>query len=257
MRLTTIRTLTLTATIAATFLLGVPLRAADDSGFNLDVLVDGSARPEYAHRGTVYVEALRGRNYALRLSNPTPYRVAVALSVDGLNTIDAKHTDPFRASKWVIDPYGSIEIEGWQMNEETARRFYFTSERDSYGAKLGETANLGVIEAVFYREKPRLPEFVLKQNHEQSERGAPSTSAASPAEGQSLARDYAATGIGERTRHDVEMIHMRLERTPVASVRIRYEFRRELARLGVLSERESRLERREHAHGFREFCPEP
>ena len=42
---------------------------------------------------SLYVEAMRGASYALRLTNPTPYRVAVALSVDGLNTIDARHTD--------------------------------------------------------------------------------------------------------------------------------------------------------------------
>ena len=54
--------------------------AAGSGGFGLDVLVDGSPRPEFAARGTVYVEALRGRDYALRLLNPTGTRVAVALS---------------------------------------------------------------------------------------------------------------------------------------------------------------------------------
>ena len=69
--------------------------ASSPSGFGLEVLVDGRERPEYAARGTVYVEALRGRDYALRLSNPTGTRVAVALSVDGLNTIDSKqHLGP-------------------------------------------------------------------------------------------------------------------------------------------------------------------
>ena len=66
--------------------------ASSSSGFGLEVLVDGRERPEYAARGTVYVEALRGRDYALRLSNPTGTRVAVALSVDGLNTLDSRRT---------------------------------------------------------------------------------------------------------------------------------------------------------------------
>ena len=67
--------------------------AAGTSGFGLQVLVSGEPRPEYNARGNVYVEAIRGSEYSLRVTNPTPYRVAVALSVDGLNTIDAKHTD--------------------------------------------------------------------------------------------------------------------------------------------------------------------
>ncbi|MGZ5382114.1 MAG: hypothetical protein ACXWFQ_09630, partial [Thermoanaerobaculia bacterium] len=87
--------------------------AASPSGFGLDVLVNGSPRPELAARGTVYVEALKGCDYALRLSNPTGRRVAVALSVDGLNTIDAKHTSSRNARKWVLAPYETAVIPGW------------------------------------------------------------------------------------------------------------------------------------------------
>src|SRR6185295_16453176 len=121
--------------------------------FDVDVLVDGRTLEEYAARGRTYVEALEGREYELRVHNPYSYRVAVALSVDGLNTIDARHTTAWDASKWVIEPYGTIEISGWQVSSSRARHFYFTTERDSYGAKLGQTANLGVIAAVFFRER--------------------------------------------------------------------------------------------------------
>src|SRR6185436_20249315 len=141
------------------------------SNFNLNVVVDGSARPEYDARGTTYVEALRGRNYTLRVTNPTPHRVAVALSVDGLNTIDARHTDGWNATKWVIEPYGSIDIDGWQVSDSTARRFVFTGERRSYGAALGQTENLGVIEAIFYRERTaRL--YEAPQRYKDEERSA-------------------------------------------------------------------------------------
>jgi len=124
------------------------------------VLVDQTPRSEYHHNGTLYVEAVRGASYSLRLTNPTPYRVAVALSVDGLNTIDARHTDARDATKWILGPYESTEISGWQVNDRTARGFFFTGERRSYGATLGQTENLGVIEAVFYRERrPRISEY--------------------------------------------------------------------------------------------------
>src|SRR6185295_13074215 len=125
--------------------------------FDVDVLVDGRTLEEYAARGRTYVEALEGREYELRVHNPYSYRVAVALSVDGLNTIDARHTTAWDASKWVIEPYGTIEISGWQVSSSRPRHFYFTTERDSYGAKLGHTANLGVIAAVFFRERQLIP----------------------------------------------------------------------------------------------------
>src|SRR5262245_25682470 len=128
-------------------------------GFQLDVVVGGQCLPEYSTRGRTYVEALEGAEYGLRLTNPYAQRVAVALSVDGLNTIDARHTSAWNASKWVMEPYETITISGWQMSSERARRFYFTNERDSYGAKLGQTANLGVISAVFFKE--RLPAVLI------------------------------------------------------------------------------------------------
>src|SRR5262245_474437 len=59
-------------------------------GFDLEVLVEGRPVAEYFARGRTYIEALRGAEYELRIRNPSGERVAVALSVDGLNTIDAK-----------------------------------------------------------------------------------------------------------------------------------------------------------------------
>ena len=84
--------------------------------FDLEVLVDGRPLAEYYARGKTYIEALKGAEYELRVRNPTSDRVAVALSVDGLNTIDARHTSAWNSSKWVIEPYQSITIGGWQMS---------------------------------------------------------------------------------------------------------------------------------------------
>lgn len=111
--------------------------------FGLEVLVDGAPRPEYAARGTVYVEALRGRDFSLRVTNSLGVRVAVALSVDGLNTIDARHTSARDARKWVLDPYQSVVIPGWQVSGDTSRKFYFTGETRSYGAALGQRRTSG------------------------------------------------------------------------------------------------------------------
>lgn len=223
--------------------------ASNTGGFGMSVLLGDDARPEYHARGKVYVEAVRGADYSIRLTNPTPYRVAVALSVDGLNTIDAKHTDPWNASKWILEPYESTVIAGWQVNDQTARRFFFTGERNSYGAYLGQTENLGVIEAVFYRERRPKPRF-RSQAMEEKALPSPAAGAAAPSD------DYAATGMGDRTNHEVETVDIDLESTPAARVTIRYEFHPQLVRLGVFPRMEKPLERREHARGFGEYCPE-
>ena len=241
------------------------LHAAAEHGFSISVLRDGAGIPEYPARGNVYVEALKGAPYGIRLSNPLPYRVAVALSVDGLNTIDARHTDPWTARKWVIEPYGSTVIEGWQVSGSTARSFYFTGEKSSYGAELGHTLDLGVIEAVFFRERaPLLPVPMSEPRPAQPDgaAGGLRRDAAAPRDSaetkvQALSDDFAATGMGERRDHAVFEVALDLERTPAARLRIRYEFRPQLVALGVLPRPDDRLSRRERASGFSDFCPEP
>jgi hypothetical protein len=255
--------------VAAALLSTGDASAGHRSGFDVSILVDGSPRREYHHVGTTFVEALRGREYVVRISNPTSRRVAVALAVDGLNTIDAKHTSAKNAAKWVIDPNGVIEISGWQVSERAARSFYFTGERDSYGAALGQVDNLGVIEAVFFLEKEPEVSWWSPWRRSEAERqrdaaGAPSAEGARRGSAESKAQaapsaddDFAATGMGDRHRHDVRAVKMRLEDRPAASVRIRYEFRKQLVELGVLPEPVTPLDRRERASGFAGFCPEP
>jgi len=262
-----------------------------DGGFEVRILVDGRPLEEYNARGKSYVEALAGAEYEVRISNPFPYRVAVALSVDGLNSIDARHTTAWNASKWVIEPYGTINISGWQMSSERARQFYFTSERDSYGAKLGQTSNLGVVSAVFFRERraypvpispaPR-PYPIYKEDGRRSSGEAPTggSTAESSVDGTGSARsqdkaearrgqiapqpddEYAATGIGRSVHNDVRWVNLDLDSRPAGEVVIRYEYYSALVRLGVLPRaypRPDPLRRRESARGFedRRFSPEP
>ncbi len=245
--------------------------AAASSQFRLEVIVDGERRPEYKSGGTLYVEALRGHEYALQLTNPTSDRIAVALSVDGLNTIDARHTTPWNASKWVVDPHETVVISGWQVDSGTARRFFFTSEESSYGARLGQIDNLGVIEAVVYRERrPRIRGYVSpgqeregtlsdaspeRSGAARSESKTERPQSAPEASGNEVAEDYAATGMGDRTRHSVLNVDLDLESHPLDTVRIRYEFHPQLVELGILPARPTPLQRRERARGFA-FCPE-
>ncbi len=242
-------------------------RALETEICRIEVLVDGRPLTEYAARGTTYIEALRGREYALRLTNLIDRRIAVALAVDGLNTIDAKTTAASKASKWVLGPHQSTTIGGWQVSSTDARRFYFTTEDNSYGAWLGREDNLGVIEAVVFREQQ--PKPILGQWF-----GGRSEAAPAPAERERRAAapkaqageaadadDLAATGIGRRVDHRVRRVHLDLENKPAARLRLRYEYRQQLVHLGVLPSIDERdaLDRRERAHGFEDFsfAPDP
>ena len=248
--------------------------------FGVEVLVGGGPLEVIYGRGRRYVEAREGAEYELLVRNPLPVRVAVALSVDGLNTIDARRTSAWDSSKWVIEPYGTIRVSGWQMSSTRARRFYFTTERDSYASRLGRASDLGVITAVFFRESTPRPHPVTPspgyeprprdrsgagdegerraQNEAPKSRGSAGATAARPR----YDDDYAATGIGRSVGHSVEWIQMPLERAPAAEVTVRYEYRDALVRLGLLPRPwgdDGGLRRRERARGFEEprYSPEP
>jgi hypothetical protein len=215
-------------------------------GFDIQVLVGGRPLPQATADGGRRVEAVVGMEYELRLTNPTPDRVAVAVSVDGLNVIDARHTNPWDASKWVIHPHGTLTLSGWQVGSERARRFYFTSERDAYATRIGRPGEFGVISAVFYRERHHVAE-IIPHRTAMPERGDTAGPAAeAPALGTAAhsapridngsARrrlhpgwpypdGRAATGIGSSVRSEVREVGMELERDPVAVVTLRYEFR--------------------------------
>ncbi|MDT5269482.1 MAG: hypothetical protein QOH49_1668 [Acidobacteriota bacterium] len=264
----------------------VPVEAQEGRGarplyapFGVEVLVEGAPLEALYGRGRRYVEASEGAEYELLVHNPLPVRVAVALSVDGLNTIDARHTSAWESSKWVIEPYGSIRVSGWQMSSSRARHFYFTTERDSYAARLGRASDLGVITAVFFRESTPRPYPVTPPPpyerdssrehsgaHDEGERRSQSEAGKSRGSGATAAipRDdgYAATGIGRSVGNSVEWIQLPLERTPAAELNVRYEYRAALVRLGLLPRPwhdDGALRRRERARGFEEprYSPEP
>ncbi|MEE4271190.1 MAG: hypothetical protein V2I67_05930 [Thermoanaerobaculales bacterium] len=247
------------------------VEAVQDSALSLEILINGQPLNEFVARDTTYVEAVRHAEYSLRLANRTGRRMAVALSVDGLNTIDARSRSAAKASKWVLDPWETVTIEGWQIGADNARKFFFTSEDKSYGAWLGTTSNLGVIEAVAYRERvpvpPRRHPIDQWQRDENTrmrsgESAAPQASGkAAPAPTEELSDDMAATGIGRKVDHRVTRVRLDLEPNPAARLRVRYEYREQLVRLGVLPspDEERALARRERARGFDDvdFAPDP
>jgi hypothetical protein len=214
-------------------------------GFDLEVVVGGRPLLQNFWGGERHVEVTVGSEYELRLTNPLPARVAVAVSVDGLNVVDGRHASARDASKWVVHPRGTLTITGWQVGSERARRFYFTTERDSYANRIGRPGEFGVIVAAFYRERssggeiiqPRAAASVREEARGAPERTLDSTAALGAVRDRDAgawrermprrpARDRAATGMGGSLGSPVRVVDMELDPDPVAVVTIRYDFRR-------------------------------
>ena len=240
------------------------------TSYSMQILVDGSTLPVYTASGTRYIEALKGKEYEIRLTNHTGERVAVALAVDGLNSIDAKHTSAQDARKWILGPWETVTLSGWQTSSGTARRFVFTTEAKSYGAWLGRTNDLGVISAAFFREarvRSRItPELMAPAPAEPMAEGRRERSDAPSANRSELgaaakraADELAATGIGREIDHPVVQVEFEEEARPASVINFRYEFHDALVRLGVLPRIDEPLARRGRARGFSDsgFAPDP
>jgi len=125
---------------------------------------DWGSFPEIRKNGKPWLQVYPGAEYSIVIYNPLPVRVAVAVTIDGLNTIDGNRTTPDKAQKWLIDANASITVRGWQTDQGSLRRFVFTDENNSYAEWKGKrdrkkyTQNLGVIGIAYFWNSAELRE---------------------------------------------------------------------------------------------------
>ncbi len=244
-----------------------PAAAESSNGVRVEVLVCGSTASEYRHRSATYVEAVDGCEYAIRLVNESSDRLAVHVSVDGLNTIDASTSSPSRGPRWVLEPWQSATIPGWQTGSGTSRRFYFTTTDESYADWIGDRSDVGQIRVVAYRERRPEPAPITidpgwdgwrrsndeaagedsrsswdgdssarKRSTEESQAhgAAPQADAMGRSSERVWRDDRAATGIGRETSHQVGYTRFDAETWSSARITIRYGYRDQLVAWGVM-----------------------
>lgn len=173
-----------------------------------------------------------GKDYSIHLKNPWGRRVAVRLSVDGVNTIDAEETG---GKRWVLGPYEEAVIPGWQVSGDTARRFAFSNAGDSYVSKLGRSLkDIGTIEALVYLEEKPVP-IITADTFRLGSHAAPvsgsvtltsigATSSAVSSIPTSASTNVSAIGtaMGDSTRNEVHEVFFEFEPEPVARIAIHY-----------------------------------
>ncbi|KQW41171.1 MULTISPECIES: hypothetical protein [unclassified Roseateles] len=111
----------------------------------------GAALARYASRGRQFSPGAPGARYAIRLSNRSAERVLVVLAVDGVNAITGD-TAAWSQSGYVLDAGESHDITGWRKSDNHIATFEFTSLADSYAARTGRPAHVGVVGAAVFRE---------------------------------------------------------------------------------------------------------
>jgi len=173
--------------------LSLSVSAAAHAGALVDVNVidrdTGATLPAYSHDGKLYVAGAPGHRYGVRIVNRTNTRVLTVLSVDGVNAITGQTADP-NQSGYVLGAYDSTEVDGWRKNMSEIAEFNFTALGDSYAARTGRPANVGVIGVAVFREKPH---YTWRERDEKiAAREAPMPQSAAADAAGSMRKDTAA-----------------------------------------------------------------
>lgn len=122
----------------------------------------GSVLAQYASAGRRYSPGTPGSRYAIRLSNRTAERLLVVLSVNGVNAITGD-TAGVGQTGYVLGPWETADIAGWRKSDDRIAAFEFTSLGDSYAARTGRPANVGVVGAAVFREVPPAPAVAVPE----------------------------------------------------------------------------------------------
>ncbi len=119
--------------------------------------IDGSMMPTFQQAGTTYVLGEPGDRYNIRVQNPSAERIEVVVTVDGRDAVSGDVGDYVSQRGYLIEPWGSLLVEGFRRSLDEVAAFRFTGKGNSYSARRGTPQHVGVIGVAVFTEKPRAP----------------------------------------------------------------------------------------------------
>ncbi|MFO8071924.1 MAG: hypothetical protein R6V85_08615 [Polyangia bacterium] len=204
--------------------------------------VGGGSLPTYHHRGETWVQGSRGQRYAIRVRNHTQRRVEAVVTVDGRDVVTGRSGNYRKNRGYVIQPRGSVRIDGFRTSWSGVAAFRFTDVEDSYAARMGGSRNVGVIGvAIFEERRPnyRPPPPIVRRKRGVGTGygvgGARSAESAAPRYLDDETRQGVGTGYGEdRYSPASETSFQRRSKRPNARLKLYYDDRRGLIDRGVI-----------------------
>lgn len=229
---------------AAAAALLFPLLAAAGTPVDIEILdrKSGQVLPVYWHDGERHIAGEPGREYEIRLRNQGGGRVLAVTSVDGVNVITGQ-TASTLSSGYVLDPWNTVQIDGWRKSMDQVAAFYFTALPDSYAARTGRPENVGVIGVALFGERvqamPAAEEPLARADSAAAPAAAEqdSSRAKSAARGSGMVAEDSRLGTGHGRRMDSGAVYTAFDRAsdePDAVIRIYYDSRKNLVARGII-----------------------
>ncbi|HEY6009977.1 MAG TPA: hypothetical protein VIX18_00800 [Nitrospirota bacterium] len=215
----------------------VSIEVISDKGSMLQAIPHKEFRSSNTRIIKRYLEAKKGENYGIVITNSTPERVGVVIAVDGRNIITGKRSElKHNEALYIVNAYETARYDGWRTSNEQVHRFYFTDEANSYSVRtFGDTSAMGVIAMAVYPEKERPRPLVEELREGAAAPAAQSSSGKAKSMDRSLARESAGTGFGDAHYSPVITVQFEPEPNPVQKTLVKYEWREVLCRKGILS----------------------
>lgn len=104
-------------------------------------------RVHFVRRNEYDLDPMLGRAYRVELRNLTSSDLGVVLSIDGLNTNGNQPITGTAADrKWILRPFQTVTISGWQVSADEALQFEFSVPSQAHSAlqSLRGTIDIGV-----------------------------------------------------------------------------------------------------------------
>lgn len=227
-----------------------------DSGLvRLDLVDRETGLPMHQHgfEGERFVAGRPGHRYSIRLSNLSGERVLAVVSVDGVNVVTGETASP-QQSGYVLEPWGSVDIDGWRKSLGEVAAFHFTALSGSYAARTGRPHDVGVVGVAVFTEArtwPRRPQAQLAPPagaRKHGEAAAEGHSRSAP-EAKAYADREEALGTGHGQREYAPARHtrfVRASRSPAQVLALRYDSLPRLVAAGIVPDPRDRYPRYGH-----------
>ncbi len=207
----------------------------------------GAVLDTHYYHGEYWVAGRPGGRYAIEIHNRLGERLLAVTSVDGVNVVSGE-TAAWDQGGYVFAPGDRYQITGWRKSDAEVAAFTFTDLADSYAARTGRPANVGIIGVAVFRERqpPAVDQPEIggqTSNHSEAAHAASGASrlgesaAMSPPSALAAPQPKAKLGTGHGEREYSYVDHtefLRLQNQPNQIIRIHYDSIDNLFAMGIV-----------------------